>query len=401
VSYHAVSSFIRTQRASTVLPTSAIGLLYNAVDLAGFPLKSELRARAKRALLVAKNGAGTKLIRETCLRLGLSFDEVGPACGRVTSDLAGAFRDTDIVLASGRTALEALASGCTVVLTDGSGFGGLVHPGNLATLLDLNLGVRAMADRLTESTLEAAIIDYDNAAALAVARKVREVRSLEKQVDKVLALYADATLRERESASRDRQLAKLIEAYIPSHGDLPWRELARSTADGSLRANLDALSKPNRFALPDDDDLALKRMTSGLYRFRIGDLERKWLLTGWWEPEEWGVWSKTTATLRAPMAPGVNQITLRYTLGPGINRDDPPSVRIDSDDREICLADALVEPGGIRDLTFDIRVAEPSSESLSLTFKAPRAKSPAEVGVSIDPRRLGVGLISLIAHSRA
>jgi hypothetical protein len=118
VSYHAVSTIVRAQRASAALPASEIGLIYNAVDLDRFPLKS-IHARPERALIVAKKGAGRELIRETCLRHGLCIDEVGPASGRVTSDLAGAFLSADLLFASGRSALEGLASGCAVVLTEG------------------------------------------------------------------------------------------------------------------------------------------------------------------------------------------------------------------------------------------------------------------------------------------
>src|SRR5262249_5282207 len=105
ISYHAVSSFVRAQRASAALPASEIGLIYNAVDLDRFPLRS-VRARPERALIIATSGAGRELIKATCLRLGLSIDEIGPASGRVTSDLAGAFLDADIIFASGRSALE-------------------------------------------------------------------------------------------------------------------------------------------------------------------------------------------------------------------------------------------------------------------------------------------------------
>jgi hypothetical protein len=118
VSYHAVSTFVRAQRASAALPASEIGLVYNAVDLDRFPLKS-IRARPERALIVAKYGDGRELIRATCLRLDLNIDEVGPASWRVTSDLAEAFLNADLVFASGRSALEGLASGCAVVLTEG------------------------------------------------------------------------------------------------------------------------------------------------------------------------------------------------------------------------------------------------------------------------------------------
>src|ERR1019366_4923611 len=142
---------------------------------------------------------------------------------------------------------------------------------------------------------------------------VREVRSLERQVDTLLTLYAEAMLHERQSAARDRQLATLIEAYVPSHGDLPWRELARCTADGSLRAKLDALSEANRFALAEEPD-QLERMNSGWHHFRTGDPACRWLRTGWWEPETWGVWSKTTASLLVPITPDITRVALRYTL---------------------------------------------------------------------------------------
>jgi hypothetical protein len=265
-------------------------------------------------------------------------------------------------------------------------------------MLDLNFGVRAMPERLSVPALEAAIGCYNAADTLVVARHVRQARSLERQVDELLTLYSEAALQGRRVGNRDRQLATLIEAYVPSHGDLPWSELARCVADGSLRRNLEALSEANRFGLA-EDPLPFE-MSSGLHCFGIGNAACSWLKDGWWQPEEWGVWSKTTAHLFVPIGPEITEVSARYKLfDPGIDLNDPPLVEIGSRKREIILSNQPVGPDGVRELLFDVRPADPSSTGLSLKFIAPCAKSPRELGLSSDERCLGVGLISFTAYA--
>jgi hypothetical protein len=83
VSYHAVSNFIRKQRATSALPAAKIGIVRNAVDLARFGMKSVIKTRPERALAVLNNNAGipdTSTLEDTTAQftITLSDDATAP-----------------------------------------------------------------------------------------------------------------------------------------------------------------------------------------------------------------------------------------------------------------------------------------------------------------------------------
>ncbi|MFN6955093.1 MAG: glycosyltransferase family 4 protein, partial [Acetobacteraceae bacterium] len=144
-------------------------LLRNAVDLARFPPRPPLPARPSRLLVVAKHAAGVQEALAAAARAGLAAEALGHALGRVTADLPAAFAAADIVVASGRSALEAAASGCAVILAEGGRFGGMLDAARLDALLDDNLGLRTLRAPLTPAALDAAITAFDPADVAAVA----------------------------------------------------------------------------------------------------------------------------------------------------------------------------------------------------------------------------------------
>jgi hypothetical protein len=229
----------------------AAGLLRNAVDLARFPPRAPLPKRPARLLVVAKHPAGVQPALDAAARAGLAAEALGHALGRVTADLAGAFATADIVVASGRSALEAAASGCAVILAEGGRFGGALDLARLDALLDDNLGLCTLRAPLTPAALDAAIAAYDPADALAVAARLRAECSLAAQAERLLALYAEM-LAEPPPQATARDLAALIEAYVPTHGDRPWRTLIRGIGGEELTGTLDAAAALRSAALPAD-----------------------------------------------------------------------------------------------------------------------------------------------------
>ena len=107
-------------------PTEQIEILHNAVDLEAFQPRAPLPARPKRALVLAKHPSYLEMIRTACAQREVELDVVGPAIGRVVDDLPARLREYDLIFASARAALEAMAVGCAVIVVDSRGFAGLV-----------------------------------------------------------------------------------------------------------------------------------------------------------------------------------------------------------------------------------------------------------------------------------
>jgi glycosyltransferase involved in cell wall biosynthesis len=251
VRYMAVSDHIRPQRAKSWLPAEQIYLLRNAVDLRLFPDGRRLPTRPMTALAVVKYREGIEMIRLFCGRVGIRMDIIGDGVGAITDDLPARLRGADLVFATGRSALEALAAGCSVILTDGGRFGGLIGPDRIEALLNHNLGVYALPEVLTEAALHEALQRYDKDDAASVTAYVRQVSSLTRQADDLLKIYEIAV--EQGVGAEDRtQLATLIEAYIPNHGELPWRRLVTDLLDDASLRKLNFLAHPFRFEAGED-----------------------------------------------------------------------------------------------------------------------------------------------------
>lgn len=84
----AVAEACRLKCLSRGIPAAQLSLVYNAVDLSRFKQRSRLPARPTRGLLLTKNFEHQAAVREACERSDIQLDELGPATGRFSHQLA-------------------------------------------------------------------------------------------------------------------------------------------------------------------------------------------------------------------------------------------------------------------------------------------------------------------------
>lgn len=250
----AVSSFVRDRWASAALPAARIGLLGNAVDTARFPPRPPLPARPARAVLVAKTGGWAERVREACAKHGLHLTEAGAGVGRVSSDLPALFAGADIVFASGRSALEAAASGCAVVLAEVGWMHGLVRRAAVERLIALNWGVHALDRPADAAALAGAIAAYDATDAAQAARHVRQACALEAQGRRLLGIYEALRAAGPGEAPPGPAVAGFLESYVPSFGWDRWRLLARHFGENAMPPDLAALARARGMALLEGEE---------------------------------------------------------------------------------------------------------------------------------------------------
>ena len=87
-------------------------------------------------------------------------------------------RNYDVVFAKGRSALEALATGCAVILCDAAGFGELITTENYDLLRRRNFGLRTFQLPATTQTVSSQLKRYDAADAANVTERVRGCEGL-------------------------------------------------------------------------------------------------------------------------------------------------------------------------------------------------------------------------------
>lgn len=196
--YVAVDDLCRERLLTTpgITPTQ-IETLYNFVDLSRFQPRPLLPKKPKSALIFSniasdENYAGT--IRAACQSAGIErVDLAGQGSGNVQVQPETLLPAYDVVFAKARCALEAMAVGCAVVVTECYGVGGLVTSENVEELRRYNFGVRTMqAAPLTEASIVKALSGYHPSDAAAVSSWIRAEVDLEKYLDELVTLYLEA-----------------------------------------------------------------------------------------------------------------------------------------------------------------------------------------------------------------
>jgi hypothetical protein len=174
---------------------SDIGLLHNGVDLARIPPRLRpLPEVPKRALLFAKwlTAPHAATLQAACRGLDIEFHAVGNSVGRVTDEPERWLVESDVVFATGRSALEALCCGAAVVVGDYRGMAGMVTTANFNAQRNVNFGTDGLIAALTIPNIEKAIRQYNAADAEAVSAGAREAADFSKVIDRLEATYREA-----------------------------------------------------------------------------------------------------------------------------------------------------------------------------------------------------------------
>lgn len=195
-------------------------ILLNAVDLARVPERPEpLPSKPERALAFLSRASAPILpvLRAACdarkiqfATIGLDRDEPNPERTLVSYDL---------VFATGRSAIEALAAGCAVVVCDVNGIGGLVTPETYEWFRRHNFALRSLTRAVTPSTVGAALDCYDRASAQTVTARIREEADVELYLDQLLALYRAAIAEHRASPPMEVEIRAAAQRFL--HETLP------------------------------------------------------------------------------------------------------------------------------------------------------------------------------------
>jgi Glycosyltransferase Family 4 len=192
--YVAVDIPCRERIAAAGVPGARTLTIPNFVDLARFPPRAPLPERPARALVFSHNlgeGDGLRAIRKACRAAGIALDTLGAATGRVSATPEEELRRADIVFAKARAALEALATGCAVVLCDAKGLGPLVTAEDFPRLRALNFGYRTLTDPITAPAVSARLAGWDPAGHARASARARAEAGLDAAVDALAGAYAE------------------------------------------------------------------------------------------------------------------------------------------------------------------------------------------------------------------
>jgi glycosyltransferase involved in cell wall biosynthesis len=160
-----------------------VSTLPNWFDPARFAAVRDSGAPATRAALFSNRigpGPVFDVVRAACAKHGLELAGLGRGFGAVTDSPETELPAHTVVFATGRSALEALASGCAVIPLDPvAGLGTLVTPEDFEVHRDRNWCVYQRPTEVTAEAVEAQLARLAPAAAAEVTRRVRSELTLE------------------------------------------------------------------------------------------------------------------------------------------------------------------------------------------------------------------------------
>jgi hypothetical protein len=187
----AVDLACRDRIAGRLHLDTPIEILHNAVDLGRFQVRAPLPARPQRALILAKRSSYLDAVRAACFLRGIQIDAVGPAVGKEIADLPACLREYDLVFASARSALEAMAVGCAVIVVDGRGLAGLVTHGNVASWHENNFGARVLSRPFSAESIVEEVDRYDASDARVVRDFIRAHSSLDDYIGRLEQIHRE------------------------------------------------------------------------------------------------------------------------------------------------------------------------------------------------------------------
>lgn len=123
------------------------------------------------------------------------------------------------------------------------------------------------------------------------------------------------------------------------------------------------------------------------------------ILTGWFAPEEWGTWSSGETSFMHLVMQSTPKKDLELLIGSqAFLAPNHPTQEVEiivNGEKVGTLKYSLEFNGGVRKITIPKALVLKDKGDLFIQFRIKNPKSPAELGLSADSRKLGIGLMTL------
>lgn len=200
------------------LPEARVRVLPNFVDLARFKPRGPLPPRPARALVFnhyASEETHLAAVRASCAQAGIAVDVVGQSAGQVCARPEELLGQYDLVFASGRSAIEALAVGAAVVLCHVVGVGPIVTTAEFDRLRLLNFGLRTLREPVSLDAFARQLARYDPQDAALVTQRIRATAGRDETVAAIIDLYEEVLAEHRSDGQSDVQAeGRAAAAYL-------------------------------------------------------------------------------------------------------------------------------------------------------------------------------------------
>lgn len=190
--YVVVSEYVKEYvGAITQFENKEIRVVYNWVDTDRFKQKEIINIKPETALIFSNSipQEKVKIIISACASKNIAIHGIG---GHVNNNIQypeRLLKNYDIVFAVGKSAIESMACGCSVILCDSGGLGEIITPDNFDYCRTYNFGLKNLTNEITTDLLVERIGKYNSIEAKEVSDKIRQEASFDKSVQEIISLY--------------------------------------------------------------------------------------------------------------------------------------------------------------------------------------------------------------------
>jgi Glycosyltransferase Family 4 len=200
------------------IPMSSIQVFPNSLELARWPALRRLPDRPSRALFFnhrhTPDSPTARMVQAAAASTGLSLDIIGNVQERWIARPEDVLPTYDIVFASGVSAMEAIASGCAVVVVGRTSCGEMVLPENYQRFRANNFTIAVNSAPPDAAFIEAQLRRYSAEACARVSAQLRQEADHRIAMPKLEELYRRVIERHRTTRPEPRAELEAISRYL-------------------------------------------------------------------------------------------------------------------------------------------------------------------------------------------
>ncbi len=200
-----------------------ITLWWNTVDTARFHTVRKLPTRPARALFFnnrhSSDGETVAAVREAALRCGIELDFIGNNFAKKIYDPERVLPEYDLVFASGKCAIDAMASGCAVIVVGRTSCGEMIRPESFERLREVNFSCAVNSPPPSAEKIENEIRRFSADDSAKVTERLRREADLDSSIDRLLAIYdrvrAQHSATAPDSDAESRAVSHYLRRLVP------------------------------------------------------------------------------------------------------------------------------------------------------------------------------------------
>lgn len=201
------------------LPPFRIEVILNWVDLTLFPVARTPSPKPRKALVFGNNirpNAIVDAVSQAVAGQGLELDRIGRRITREIDNPEEVLPNYDIVFASGKSAMDSLASGCAVIVLGQQGCGEMVRSDNFDRFRKANFTIPVNSPPPSVERIVGEIERYDAAEAAAVTQRLRRECGVDRAASRMEEIYGEVIAEHREARQEPAEALRATGRYLRS-----------------------------------------------------------------------------------------------------------------------------------------------------------------------------------------